>query len=328
MAPMQSARENLAGPSGGGASVVAVARPRAGGPLHALSAALDHEATLGYVLVAPVIIILLGLVAYPLAYAIQLSLMDKTIGADGKFVGLQTIIGLWDSSLYRQTLRNTLVFTSGATIMKLLIGFGVALLINEDFPGRKLVRAGILLPWIVPTVLSGMAWQWMFTPNFSVINWILVHSGMMKTGLPWLTDPDLALFCVMLVNAWRAVPFFAITLLAGLQTIPAELYEASAIDGADRWHRFRYVTFPLITPILTITLVLSIIWTFSDFQVVYSLTKGGPLNSTHVLATLSYQIGLQAGKISEGVAISLTMLPLLLVLVVFQLRQLRRSGGA
>lgn len=325
---MQSARANADGPSGGGAGAVAVVRPRAGGPLQALSAALDREATLGYVLVAPVVIILLGLVAYPLVYAVQLSLMDHTIGGQGKFVGLQTILGLWDNAIYRQTIRNTLIFTAGATVLKLVMGLGVALLINEEFPGRKLVRAAILLPWIVPTVLSGMAWQWMFTPNFSVINWILVNSGLTRTGLPWLTSPDLALFCVILVNAWRAVPFFGITLLAGLQTIPVELYEASAIDGAGRWHRFRHVTLPLIMPILTITLVLSIIWTFSDFQVVYSLTKGGPMNSTHVLATLSYQIGLQTGKISEGVAISLTMLPLLLVLVVFQLRQLRRSGGA
>jgi multiple sugar transport system permease protein len=299
-----------------------------GGLLHAISVALDREHVLGYVLVAPVIIILVGLVAYPFLYAIQLSLMDRTIGGEGKFVGLQTILGLWDSSLYRQTLRNTVVFTVGATILKLFLGLGVALLINEQFPGRKLVRAGILLPWIVPTVLSGMAWQWMFTPNFSVVNWILVNGGLMKTGLPWLTDPNLALFSVILVNAWRAVPFFGITLLAGLQTIPVELYEACSIDGAGRWQRFRYVTLPLITPILTITLVLSIIWTFSDFQVVYSLTKGGPLNSTHVLATLSYQVGLQSGKISEGVAISLTMLPLLLILVVFQLRQLRKVGGA
>jgi multiple sugar transport system permease protein len=299
-----------------------------GGPLHALSVALDRERTLGYVLVAPVILILLGLVAWPLLYAVQLSLMDRTIGGEGQFVGLATITGLWDNAVYRQTVRNTLIFTAGATVLKLIMGLGVALLINEDFPGRKLVRASILLPWIVPTVLSGMAWQWMFTPNFSVLNWILVNLGLSRTGLPWLTDPNLALFCVTLVNAWRAVPFFAITLLAGLQTIPRELYEASAIDGAGRWQRFRYVTFPLILPILTITVVLSIIWTFSDFQVVYSLTKGGPMNSTHVLATLSYQIGMQTGKISEGVAISLTMLPLLLVLVVFQLRQLRRSGGA
>jgi multiple sugar transport system permease protein len=325
---MQSVRPNADGGSSRGGAAAVVARPASGGPLQALSVALDREATLGYVLVAPVIIILVGLVAYPLLYALQLSLMDKTIGGEGNFVGLQTIIGLWDSNLYRQTLRNTVVFTIGATVIKVIIGFGVALLINEQFPGRKLIRAAILLPWIVPTVLSGMAWQWMFTPNFSVINWILINSGMVKIGLPWLTNPDLALFCVMLVNAWRAIPFFGITLLAGLQTIPAELYEASAIDGAGRWHRFRFVTFPLILPILTITLVLSIIWTFSDFQTVYSLTKGGPVNSTHVLATLSYQIGLQSGKISEGVAISLTMLPLLLILVVFQLRQLRRSGGA
>src|SRR5215217_8310906 len=180
---MQSVHPNADGGTGRGAAALAVVRPRSGGPLQALSVALDHEATLGYVLVAPVIIILLGLVAYPLLYAIQLSLMDKTIGAEGKFVGLQTILGLWDSNLYRQTLRNTLVFTAGATVMKLLLGLGVALLINEQFPGRKLVRAGILLPWIVPTVLSGMAWQWMFTPNFSVVNWILVHSGLMRTGL-------------------------------------------------------------------------------------------------------------------------------------------------
>jgi multiple sugar transport system permease protein len=322
---MQSASANVGGPRSGAG---VVARSGAGGPLAALSAALDREATLGYVLVAPVIIILVALVAYPLLYAIQLSFMDKTIGTEGKFVGLQTILGLWDSNLYRQTLRNTIVFTAGATIMKVIVGFGVALLINEQFKGRKLVRAAILLPWIVPTVLSGMAWQWMFTPNFSVLNWILVNSGLMRVGLPWLTNPDLALFCVALVNAWRAIPFFGITLLAGLQTIPAELYEASAIDGAGRWQRFRFVTFPLILPILTITLVLSIIWTFSDFQAVYALTRGGPVNSTHVLATLSFQVGLQGGKISEGVAISLTMLPLLLILVVFQLRQLRRSGGA
>src|SRR5688572_12996802 len=154
---MQSVRPNVEGAGGSGAAALAVRRPRSTGPLHALSVALDREATLGYVLVAPVIIILVALVAYPLVYAIQLSLMDKTIGGEGKFVGLQTIIGLWDSNLYRQTLRNTILFTAGATLMKLIIGFGVALLINEDFPGRKLVRAGILLPWIVPTVLSGMA---------------------------------------------------------------------------------------------------------------------------------------------------------------------------
>ena len=306
----------------------ATAPPRRPSALGRLSAALDREETLGYVLVAPVVLILLVLVAYPFFYAIQISLTDRTIGNPGRFVGLDTILNLWQNGIYRQTLRNTLIFTAGATILKLFIGLGVALLINERFPLRKLVRSAILLPWIVPTVLSGLAWQWMFTPNFSVLNWIIVNLGWSKTGLPWLTNPDLALFCVTLVNAWRAIPFFAITLLAGLQTIPQELYEASAIDGAGRWNRFRHITLPLLMPILTITLVLSIIWTFSDFQVVYSLTQGGPMNSTHVLATLSYQVGLASGRISEGVAISLTMLPLLLVLLVVQLRHLRGSGTA
>ena len=306
----------------------ATAPPRRPSALGRLSAALDREETLGYVLVAPVVLILLVLVAYPFFYAIQISLTDRTIGNPGRFVGLDTILNLWQNGIYRQTLRNTLIFTAGATVLKLFIGLGVALLINERFPLRKLVRSAILLPWIVPTVLSGLAWQWMFTPNFSVLNWIIVNLGWSKTGLPWLTNPDLALFCVTLVNAWRAIPFFAITLLAGLQTIPQELYEASAIDGAGRWNRFRHITLPLLMPILTITLVLSIIWTFSDFQVVYSLTQGGPMNSTHVLATLSYQVGLASGRISEGVAISLTMLPLLLVLLVVQLRHLRGSGTA
>ncbi len=318
---MQSARFDTPG-------AVVAGRPASGGLARSISVALDREETLGYVLVAPVVLILLGLVAYPFCYAIYLSLTDRTIGAEGRFVGLQTILGLWENQIYRQTVRNTLIFTAGATVLKLLLGLAVALLINESIPFRKLIRAAILLPWIVPTVLSGLAWQWMFTPNFSVVNWILINVGLLKTGLPWLTNADLALFCVILVNAWRATPFFGITLLAGLQTIPQELYEASAIDGAGRWHRFRHVTLPLLMPILTITLVLSIIWTFSDFQVVYSLTRGGPMNSTHVLATLSYQVGLQTGKIGEGVAISLTMLPLLLVLVVVQLRQLRGSGGA
>ena len=136
-----------------------------------------------------------------------------------------------------------------------------------------------------------MAWLWMFNPNFSVLNWIMVNPGLGQRGFRWLTDPTLALFSVMLVNAWRGIPFYAITLLAGMQTIPTELYEATAIDGARRWHRFRYVTLPLVLPILLITLVLSIIWTFSDFQAVYALTRAGPMNSTQVLATLSYSSG-------------------------------------
>lgn len=289
---------------------------------------LDHEETLGLLLVAPVVLLLLGLVAYPFLLAIWMSLTDRTIGNPGNFIGLRNIQRLFEDQIYLQTLRNTFVFTAGATVLKLALGFGVALLINERFRFRKLVRSAILLPWIVPTVLGALAWTWIFAPNFSVLNWILMNLGVVKIGLPWLIDPNLAMASVIVVNTWRGIPFFAITILAGLQTIPQELYEATAIDGAGKLARFRYVTLPLVLPILIITLVLSIIWTFSDFQTVYSLTGGGPRNSTHLLATLSYQVAIGSGRLGEGAAISLTMLPVLLVMVAVQIWHLRRTGSA
>jgi multiple sugar transport system permease protein len=289
---------------------------------------LDQEQTLAWLLVGPLVLLLLGLVAYPFGVAVQYALSDQTLAEPGRFVGLANVWNLWDNQIYRQTLWNTIVYTIGATVLKLGAGLGLALVLNEHFPLKRLIRSAVLLPWIVPTVLSAMAWLWLLTPNFSVLNWILVHTGVSQRGLPWLTSPQLAMFSVILVNTWRGIPFFAITLLAGLQTIPGELYEASAIDGAGTWRRFRHMTLPLLQPILLITLVLSVIWTFSDFQVVYGLTQGGPMNSTHVLATLSYQVGLASGNIGEGAAISLTMLPLLLILIVWQIRHLRRGVGA
>jgi multiple sugar transport system permease protein len=289
---------------------------------------LDQEQTLAWLLVGPLVLLLLGLVAYPFGVAVMYALSDRTLAEPGRFVGLANVWNLWDNQIYRQTLWNTVVYTIGATVLKLGAGLGLALILNEKLPMKRLIRSAVLLPWIVPTVLSAMAWLWLLTPNFSVLNWILVHLGLSQRGLPWLTNPALAMFSVILVNTWRGIPFFAITLLAGLQTIPGELYEASAIDGAGPWHRFRYVTLPLLQPILVITLILSVIWTFSDFQVVYGLTQGGPMNSTHVLATLSYQVGLASGNIGEGAAISLTMLPLLLILIVWQIRHLRRGAVA
>jgi multiple sugar transport system permease protein len=318
----------------GGAALLAptaatpAGRAAAGPRASLLTRVLDDERVLGYVLVAPVALLLLGLVAYPFVVAVSMALTDRTVGNPGKFIGLTNVQRLLQDSIYLQTLHNTLIYTAGATVLKLVVGFGLALLINERFRFRQAVRAAVLLPWIVPAALGTLAWLWIFAPSFSVLNWILIHLGLVKTGLPWLVDGNLALFSVILVNAWRGIPFFGITLLAGLQAIPTELYEATAIDGAGRLGRFWYVTVPLMRPILLITLVLSIIWTFSDFQTVYALTGGGPLNSTHLLATLSYQVGIASGRLGEGAAISLSMLPVLFVLVVVQIVYLRRTGSA
>jgi multiple sugar transport system permease protein len=297
-------------------------------PLAWAGQALDHEQVLGYLLVAPVVLLLLALVAYPFLISVSMALTDRTIGNPGKFIGLTNIQRLFQDQIYLQTLHNTFIYTAGATVLKLLAGFGLALLINEKFRFRQAVRSAVLLPWIVPAALGTLAWLWIFAPSFSVLNWILIHIGLIKTGLPWLVDSNLAMASVIVVNAWRGIPFFGITLLAGLQTIPQELYEATSIDGAGKFGRFWYVTLPLMRPILLITLVLSIIWTFSDFQTVYALTGGGPINSTHLLATLSYQVGIASGRLGEGAAISLTMLPALLVLVGLQIYYLRKSGSA
>ena len=306
--------------------VAAVARPAAAAPRRRPVDWLDHEQVLGWLLVAPVVILLLGLVAYPFVVAVGYALSDRTLADEGVFIGLGNFWNLLENDIYRQTLRNTFVFTGGAVAIKILLGLGVGLLLNEAIPFRRFFRAAILLPWIVPTVLGTMAWLWMFNPNFSVLNWILVHSGLMPTGFDWLTNPDLALFSVILVNAWRGTPFIAITVLAGLQSIPKDFYEASTIDGANKWQRFRHVTLPLLAPVLLTAVVLSVIWTFSDFGIVYGLTQGGPMNSTHVLATLSYSTALMSGNLGEGAAISLTMLPLLLILIVWQLHRIRKSN--
>ena len=293
-----------------------------------LASILDRERLLGWLLVGPVVLLLLGLVAYPFGVAISYALSDRTLADEGVFVGLDNFYSILESQIYRQTLGNTFLFTIGAVTLKLVLGLGLGLLLNESIPFRRILRAAVLLPWIVPTVLGVMAWLWMFNSNFSVINWVLVHTGLVREGPGWLTEPSLALLSVIIVNTWRGTPFIAITALAGLQSIPKDYYEASTIDGAGKWQRFRHVTLPLLLPVLLTALVLSVIWTFSDFGIVYGLTQGGPMNSTHVLATLSYQTALLSGNLGEGAAISLTMLPFLLLLIVWQLRRVRRSNVA
>lgn len=291
-----------------------------------IAALLDREDVLGYLLVAPVVIIVLGLEGYPFVLAILLSMTDKTIGAPAHFIGVQNFVQLAQDAIYRQSVRNTLVFTGGAEALKIPIGFVLALILNEKIPFRKGIRSAILLPWIVPAVLSAMAWTWLFNPNFSVLNWILLHLGIIHTPINWLTDSGTAMIAVILVNAWRGSPFFAIILLAALQSIPNDLYEATAVDGAGRWSRFRHVTLPLVLPILLIAVLLSTIGTFSDFNIVYTITGGGPLNTTQVLATYSYTTAIGVGRLGEGAAVSLTMFPVLVVFLIWEIRYLGRQG--
>ncbi len=289
---------------------------------------LDNEKRVGPLMVMPVVLILVLLVAYPFVLSLWLSLTDTVIAreATGNFIGLQNFIDLINRSVFRNwVIRNTFIYTFGSVIPKLGLGLLLAVILNRPWPLRNLIRGAILLPWIVPTSMSMMAWIWMFEPTHSVINWILVGLNFPGAPFPWLSRPDLAILAVMIINVWRGTPFFAVTLLAALQVVPEELREAAEIDGANRLQRFWNVDIPWIQPVIVVTTLFSLIQTFADLQIIWILTVGGPFNSTHVLATYSYQQAIKSSQIGEGAAISLFLFPALLVVIYLQLRYLQRQ---
>ena len=285
---------------------------------------LEREGALAFWLLVPTLVLLTLFIAYPFARGVWLSLTNSVVGVPGDFIGLKNFVKLWNDSIFRTAALNTFVYTGVTTVFKLALGLWLALLLNRHFRGKAWVRAFILLPFIIPTVLSTLAWKWMFDPTFSVFNWLFWKLSIINTRINWLGDPDLAMASIMAVNVWRGVPFYAISLLAGLQTINQDLHEAAAIDGANRFQRFWYVTWPLLLPVTMVVVLFSVIQTFADFQLVYVLTGGGPANATHLFATYAYQIGIGTGLLSEGAAISLAMFPALLLVVVFQLWYIRK----
>jgi len=289
-----------------------------------LSRLLEDERGLAVALLLPTVVLLGLFIAYPFVEGVLLSVSDARVGEPGHFVGLLNFVALFHDSIFRVAVWNTFIYTAVATVFKLALGLWLALLLNRNFRGKAFTRAFILLPFIIPTVLSTFAWKWMFDPTFSVINWTLFQLGLIQGRINWLSDPALALISVIIVNVWRGVPFFAISLLAGLQTINPELHEAAAIDGARPWHQFWHVTWPLLLPVTMVVVLFSVIQTFADFQLVYVLTGGGPANATQLFATYAYQIGVGTGLLGEGAAVSLAMFPFLLIIVVVQLLYIRR----
>jgi multiple sugar transport system permease protein len=285
---------------------------------------LEDERWLASALLFPTILLLGLFIAYPFVKGVLLAVTDARVGIPGHFVGFANFEKLWHDDIFRTAVYNTCLYTFLATLFKLALGLWLALLLNRHFRGKAFTRAFILLPFIIPTVLSTFAWKWMFDPTFSVINWMLFRVGLLHGRINWLGDPDLALISVIIVNIWRGVPFFAISLLAGLQTISPELNEAAAIDGARPWNRFWYVTWPLLLPVTMVVVLFSVIQTFADFQLVYVLTGGGPANATQLFATYAYQIGVGTGLLSEGAAVSLAIFPVLLLVVIVQLVYIRR----
>jgi multiple sugar transport system permease protein len=281
----------------------------------------------------PALGLLLVFLTYPLGLGVWLAFTDAQIGDTGFFIGLENYDYLFHDPVFWTAVGNTLLYTVVATIGKFALGLWLALILNNSLPFKSILRAIILLPWIVPTVLSAIAFWWIYDPQFSIISYVLVDQlGILDRYIDFLGKPWNARFSLIAANIWRGIPFVAICLLAGLQTISASLYEAAMLDGATAWQRFRHITFPMLMPILAIVLTFSVLFTFTDFQLVYTITRCGPVNSTHLMATLAFQRGIPGGQLGEGAAIAVAMIPFLVAATLFSYfalarRKWQQGGG-
>ena len=272
----------------------------------------------------PAAAFLLLFLAYPLGLGVWLSFTDTRLGRGGEFVGIENYDFLRDDTIFWLSVFNTLLYTGVASVIKFAIGLYLALLLNERLPFKAIIRAVVLIPFIVPTVLSAIAFWWIYDPQFSIVSWSLRKMHLITQNIDFLGDPWNARWSVIFANIWRGVPFVAITLLAGLQTVSPSLYEAATIDGATPWQRFRYITYPLLTPIIAVVMTFSVLFTFTDFQLIWVLTRGGPVNATQLMATLSYQRAIIGGQLGEGAAISTAMIPFLLAAILISWFGLQR----
>jgi multiple sugar transport system permease protein len=284
---------------------------------------LDSPRVLGYLLITPAALILLGLLAYPLLLGVWLSLTSATLGKPGVFVGLQNYATILADPIFRGAAGFSLLYTVCAEIGKLVLGLALALLLNQRFRGYRASRALMLLPWVAPTVLSALAWLWLLDPQFSALSWLLVRLHLIHSNIDFLGHPWNARFSLIVVNIWRGLPYFAIGYLAGLQSISKDLYEAAAIDGAGGWQAFRRITWPLLAPITTILVAFSSIFTLTDFQLIQTITHGGPTDATQVFTTLAYQRAITGGQLGEGAAIAISPIVFMVVLAFIVVRSVR-----
>jgi multiple sugar transport system permease protein len=286
-----------------------------------------QEACLAYLFITPIGITLLLLIAYPFSNAIYLSLTDKIVGYPPIFVGLQNYLELWENSQYRQVVLNSVIYTVGSVGAKLALGMTMALALNRALKGRQFFRGILLLPWIIPTVVIAITWRWLFDLFRGLINVSLLDLGVIASGVHWLGDPKLAMLSVIVANVWRGFPFFGVSLLAAMQVIPEELYEAAEVDGASAAQKFWHITLPSVKGVVLIVTLLSTIWTLNDFNIVHVMTRGGPGTATHVFATFSYELGIQAQKWGQAVAASMYSLPVLALLIILIARHLQRDDA-
>jgi multiple sugar transport system permease protein len=278
---------------------------------------LDNRRVLIFLFMLPAAGLLLVFLTYPLGLGVWLAFTDARIGRPGQWIGLDNYRLIFSDRIFWLSVSNTLLYTAVATVGKFALGLWLALLLNHALPFKAFIRSIVLVPWIVPTVLSAIAFWWIYDPQFSIISYVLYELGLIDQYIDFLGVPSHARASLIAANIWRGIPFVAICLLAGLQTISPSLYEAAMIDGANAWQRFWHITLPMLMPILAVVLTFSVLFTFTDFQLVYAITRGGPVNSTHLMATLAFQRAIPGGQLGEGAAIAVAMIPFLVTATVF-----------
>jgi len=301
-------------------------RAHAARPGTLLRRRLGADWHLGYLFVLPMVVMVLALVAYPFCYAAYLSLTRKYVGVPPVFVGFENYVRLAYDGFFRRAVWNSFVFTFASVGFKLVLGMVMALVLTSRIRYRNLFTGLLLIPWVAPTVVSALNFLWIFDASLGVLNYLLVRVfRILPQGVGWLSEAGTAMASVIFVNVWRGFPFFGISFLAGLKAIPGELYEAAAVDGANIAQRFRHVTLPSLRNIIIIVMLLSTIWTFNDFAIVYILTKGGPGGATQVLPVFTYEMAFGAQRLGEAIAVALYMLPALAMVIIVLSRYMRRS---
>ena len=286
---------------------------------------LVADALVGYLFVLPLIVLVLGLVAYPLGNAVWISLTDKYVGYASRFVGLANYVTLTRDPIFHKVVWNSAVFTLASVAVKVVLGMLMALALQRALVARSFLRAALLVPWVIPTVITALTWHWMFNALWGFINVTLQGVGLVREPIAWLGQPATAMAAVITANIWRGFPFFGVCLLAGMQAIPRDLYEAAAVDGASPAQRFWHITLPGLRLVLLVTTLISLIFTLNDFNIVYVLTRGGPGTATHVLATYTYEVGFQALRWGKAVAVSMYPMPVIAVMIVIVTRYLTRE---
>lgn len=287
---------------------------------------LGTDYKIGWLFVAPIVIMMAVLIVYPFIYAITLSFTQTRVGVDPIFIGFDNYIKLADSRIFRQTVYNSFFFTGVAVFFKFVVGLIMALLLNNPrIRGRNILAGVLLIPWVTPTIVGVLNWLWMFDFNLGVLNFLLKYYDLSARGVNWLGHRDYAMMSIILVNVWRGFPFFGVNILAAMKTVPKDLHEAAMIDGANGWQRLIHVTIPYIRNVIFITSLLSTIWTFNEFLIVWVLTRGGPANTTQIFGTLTYDIAFNAQQLGEAVTVSIYIMPFLLLVIFLLTRYLRSS---